>query len=91
LVHKERYLVKVGILGGTFNPIHYGHLRIAEEVRDRFGLSKVLFVPAATPPHKPLAGNLSFAQRAALVELAIDGNRAFALSDIEGRRGGPPG
>ena len=80
--------MKVGILGGTFNPIHYGHLRIAEEVRDRFALDRVLFVPAATPPHKPLAGNLSFAQRASLVERAIAGNPAFALSDIEGRRGG---
>ena len=80
--------MKVGILGGTFNPIHYGHLRIAEDVRDRFALDRVLFVPAATPPHKPLAGNLSFAQRASLVERAIAGNPAFALSDIEGRRGG---
>jgi nicotinate-nucleotide adenylyltransferase len=80
--------VKLGILGGTFNPIHYGHLRIAEEVRQEFGLERVLFMPAAVPPHKPLAGDLPFAERAAMVSLAIEGNRAFSLCDIEGRRGG---
>ncbi|HYS44489.1 MAG TPA: adenylyltransferase/cytidyltransferase family protein, partial [Geobacteraceae bacterium] len=48
--------MKIGIIGGTFNPIHHAHLRIAEEVRDRFDLTRVLFIPAASPPHKPLAG-----------------------------------
>jgi nicotinate-nucleotide adenylyltransferase len=80
--------VKLGILGGTFNPIHFGHLRIAEEVRQEFGLERVFFMPAAVPPHKPLAGDLPFAERAAMVALAIEGNPAFSLCDIEGRRGG---
>jgi nicotinate-nucleotide adenylyltransferase len=80
--------MKLGILGGTFNPIHYGHLRIAEEVRQEYGLERVLFMPAATPPHKPLAGDLPFAERAAMVALAIQGNPAFSLCDTEGRRGG---
>lgn len=81
--------MKLGILGGTFNPIHLGHLRIAEEVRDRLGLDRVLFLPAATPPHKPLAGDLPFAERLAMVELAIADNPAFSASALENRRQGP--
>lgn len=80
--------MKIGILGGTFNPIHIGHLRIAEEVRQEFGLQRVLFMPAATPPHKPLAGDLAFEERAAMVSLAIRENEAFSLCDLEGLRGG---
>ncbi len=80
--------MKIGILGGTFNPIHIAHLRIAEEVRDRFGLAQVVFVPAATPPHKPLAGDLPFPARYEMVRRAIEGNPRFDLTDIEGRRGG---
>ncbi len=80
--------MKVGILGGTFNPIHMAHLRIAEEVRERFDLEQVVFVPAATPPHKELADDLPFATRFEMVRQAIAGNPRFALSDIEGRRGG---
>jgi len=80
--------MKVGILGGTFNPVHIAHLRIAEEVRDRFDLGKVLFVPAASPPHKPLGGELPFPVRYEMVRRAIAGNRFFDLSDMEERRGG---
>lgn len=81
--------MKLGILGGTFNPIHLGHLRIAEEVRDRLKLDRILFLPAATPPHKPLAGDLPFTERLAMVELAIADNPAFVASDLENRRQGP--
>jgi nicotinate-nucleotide adenylyltransferase len=80
--------MKIGIIGGTFNPIHMAHLRIAEEVGDRFDLERVLFMPTAAPPHKPLAGELPFATRCAMVELAVADNPRFAVSDIEGRRGG---
>jgi nicotinate-nucleotide adenylyltransferase len=80
--------MKIGILGGTFNPVHIAHLRIAEEVRERFELERVLFVPAATPPHKPLAGDLPFALRQQMVKLAIAGNPFFTVSDIEGKREG---
>ena len=80
--------MKLGILGGTFNPIHLAHLRIAEEVREACALDRVLFIPAAVPPHKPLAGDIPFAQRLAMVETAIADHPAFAVSDIENRRPG---
>jgi nicotinate-nucleotide adenylyltransferase len=80
--------MKTGILGGTFNPIHNAHLRIAEEVRDAFKLDRVMFIPAATPPHKPHIGELSFASRLEMVRLATGDNPFFTVSDIEGRRGG---
>ncbi|HEY6837149.1 MAG TPA: nicotinate-nucleotide adenylyltransferase, partial [Geobacteraceae bacterium] len=80
--------MKIGIIGGTFNPIHFAHLRIAEEVGDRFDLDRVIFMPAAAPPHKPLAGDLPFSERVAMVRLAVAGNPRFAVSDLEGERGG---
>jgi nicotinate-nucleotide adenylyltransferase len=80
--------MKIGILGGTFNPIHIAHLRIAEESRDRFGLDRVIFIPAATPPHKPLIGELSFVSRFEMVRLAVADNPRFSVSDMEGVRGG---
>lgn len=80
--------MNIGLMGGTFNPVHLAHLRIAEEARERCGLDRVLFVPAADPPHKPLAGEVSFGQRCEMVRLAIADNPDFELSDIEGQRGG---
>ncbi|MBK5273885.1 MAG: nicotinate (nicotinamide) nucleotide adenylyltransferase [Desulfuromonadales bacterium] len=80
--------MKIGLMGGTFNPIHLAHLRIAEVARDLCGLDRVLFIPAADPPHKPLAGDVPFAQRCEMVRLAIAGNPAFEMSAIEGQRGG---
>jgi nicotinate-nucleotide adenylyltransferase len=81
----------VGIFGGTFNPIHLGHLRAAEEVREALGLARVVFVPSADPPLKrggpdPIA---PAAERLAWVELAIRGNPAFAADPIELARPGP--
>lgn len=80
--------MKLGLLGGTFNPVHLAHLRIAEEAREGAELERVLFIPAADPPHKPLAGEVSFAQRYEMTQLAIAGNPAFEISDIEYRRQG---
>ena len=81
--------LRVGILGGTFDPIHYGHLAIAEEVREALELDRVLFVPAALPPHKLDEEVAPAADRAAMVELAIAGNPSFAISRIELERDGP--
>lgn len=80
--------MKTGILGGTFNPIHHAHLRIAEEVRDSFALDQVIFIPAASPPHKPMEGELPFEVRCAMVRLATADNPSFVVSDMEGRRAG---
>ena len=79
----------VGILGGTFDPIHHGHLVIAEEAREALGLERVLLVPAAEPPHKPDSVVTPAEHRLAMVELAVAGNPAFAVSGIEVERGGP--
>ncbi len=79
-------LDRLGIFGGTFNPIHMGHLVVAEEVRERFSLDRVLFVPSYLPPHKSV--DVAPARdRLAMVRLAIKGNPFFGLSDLEVRRG----
>lgn len=80
--------MKIGILGGTFNPIHNAHLQIAREVRERLQLDRIIFIPAATPPHKKLDGDISFSDRLAMVELAIAAEPGFETSDIEAQRGG---
>jgi nicotinate-nucleotide adenylyltransferase len=80
--------MKIGIFGGTFNPVHLAHLRISEEIREAFNLEKVIFVPAATPPHKPLADELSFSDRLRMVTLAVGDNPFFTVSDLEGKREG---
>lgn len=81
--------VKIGILGGTFDPIHYGHLIAANEALWALGLSQVLFVPAGVPPHKPSSEISSVRDRVAMVELAIASNSAFALSRVDVDRLGP--
>lgn len=77
----------VGVLGGTFDPIHYGHLRVAEEVAEALGLAEVRFVPAARPPLRdpPVA---TAEQRAEMVRLAIAGNPRFTLEPCELQRPG---
>jgi nicotinate-nucleotide adenylyltransferase len=80
--------MRIGLMGGTFNPVHIAHLRIAEEARELCALDRVIFIPAADPPHKPLADEVPFELRCEMVRLAIAGNPAFELSDIEGRRPG---
>lgn len=80
---------RLGVFGGTFDPIHYGHLAIAEEAREALGLERVLFVPAAQPPHKRDRPTSPAADRAAMVAAAIADNPAFELSRIELERPGP--
>ncbi len=81
--------LRYGVLGGSFDPPHYGHLALAETARVQLGLEHVLFVPAGQPPHKR-AGTLSPAEaRAAMVQAAITDNPAFALSRVDLDRAGP--
>lgn len=79
----------IAILGGTFNPIHLGHLRAAEEVREAQEVDEVLFVPAALPPHKDASDLVAASHRLRMVELAIAGVPAFRASAIEIERAGP--
>lgn len=79
---------RIGILGGSFDPPHMGHLILAEYVRIESGLKKVLFIPASQSPHKLHGPVASDAHRIAMTRRAIRGNRSFAVSDLEVRRGG---
>jgi nicotinate-nucleotide adenylyltransferase len=79
----------IGIMGGTFDPIHVGHLAVAEEAREALGLDRVLFIPAGQPPHKLPAVVTPVEHRVAMVELAIADNPAFELSLVEVDRQGP--
>lgn len=82
-------LTGLGVLGGTFDPIHVGHLAVAEEAREALGRARVLFVPAGQPPHKVPGSVSRVGDRVAMVQLAIADNPAFELSMIEVQREGP--
>ena len=81
--------MRVGIFGGTFDPIHYGHLVAAEEARTVLGLEKVLIVPAGQPPHKSAQPVTATDHRVAMVQLAIASNPAFVMSRVDLDRPGP--
>jgi len=81
--------MRLGVFGGTFDPIHHGHLVAAEEVRGRLNLDKVLFVPAGLPPHKLDLDISPTRHRIAMLKLAIDSNPGFALSRVDVDRHGP--
>lgn len=72
----------IGIIGGTFDPVHYGHLRLAEEARAALGLASVLWIPAGQPPHRDAPG-AGAGHRLAMTRLALAGNAGFELDDGE--------
>jgi nicotinate-nucleotide adenylyltransferase len=80
--------MKIGLFGGTFDPIHWGHLRSAEEVSETFGLDRVFFVPASIPPHKRGQTTTAVKDRLKMVRLAVAKNRRFAVSTVEISRPG---
>jgi nicotinate-nucleotide adenylyltransferase len=80
---------RIGILGGTFNPFHLGHLILAQDALEQLSLSRVVFVPCATPPHKKCRGLISARHRLAMVEAAVESDERFTVSDVEIKRGGP--
>jgi len=80
--------VRVLVFGGSFNPVHVGHLMMAEEIREEFGYERVLFVPAARSPFKDGSGDPGQEHRLAMLELAVAGNPGFAIDARELGRGG---
>jgi len=79
---------KWGLFGGTFDPVHLGHLRCAAEMLEIFDLNRIIFVPASRPPHKLDAAITSFFHREQMIRQAIDGNPVFSFSDVEKTRDG---
>jgi nicotinate-nucleotide adenylyltransferase len=80
--------VRIAILGGTFNPVHNGHLHIAEEAKSRFEYQRILFIPANIPAHKEMQRDAGAAHRLRMLELAVAGKPDFLVDDCELRRGG---
>ena len=80
--------LRIGVYGGSFDPVHYGHLRPVEETRARLGLDRVLYVPAYHPPHKPASPSASAHHRFAMLALALEPYPDLVLSDFEVARGG---
>jgi nicotinate-nucleotide adenylyltransferase len=87
-MEKETKRKKIGLFGGTFNPIHLGHLRGAEEIREGFSLDQVIFIPSAIPPHKAMEEIIDAGHRLEMVRLATVSNSFFSISDIELSRAG---
>ncbi len=81
--------MKIGVFGGTFDPVHLGHLVIAEQCREQAKLDEVWFLPSARPPHKARPDLTPFERRADMIQLAIAGHAQFRVSDIEKDRPGP--
>jgi len=82
-------MARIGILGGTFDPPHVGHLILAEYAADALDLARVLFVPAADPPHKREEHKTPVEQRIRMLQLAVDGNPRFSISRVDADRPGP--
>ena len=80
--------MKWGLFGGTFDPIHLGHLRCAQEICEDLGLDRIIFIPAAHPPHKSEGDITPFHHRHEMIRRAVAGNTSFAISDIEDKRAG---
>jgi nicotinate-nucleotide adenylyltransferase len=80
--------MRIGLFGGTFDPIHWGHLRSAEEVREAYALDRILFIPTAKPPHKRGQTKTSKRDRLAMVRLAVVSNPNFDVSTVEINRPG---
>lgn len=79
---------RVGIIGGSFDPVHLGHLIIAQDALERLDLSEIIFIPAAIPPHKQHVQQVAPEHRMNMLRLAIEEDPRFSLSDIELKRGG---
>jgi len=81
-------IVRVGLFGGTFNPVHWGHLRAAEEIRELFNLERVIFIPTNISPHKESQALVAPQHRLTMLNLAVKDNPFFVTSDSELKRAG---
>ena len=81
--------MRIGLFGGTFNPVHFGHLRAALEIREGFDLDEIILIPAALPPHKIPVDVADAADRMQMLDLALEDVSGLRLSDIESKRSGP--
>lgn len=79
---------RIGVIGGSFDPVHVGHLIIAQDAIERLNLSEVIFIPASIPPHKQHVQQMDSEHRMNMLRLATEGDRRFFVSDIEVQRGG---
>ena len=84
----NKKLRRVGVFGGTFNPIHLGHLRAAEEIREILSLNRIIFIPSSIPPHKKSTELPKSMHRLRMVELATNGNSLFDVSEFEIKKKG---
>jgi nicotinate-nucleotide adenylyltransferase len=82
-------LRRIGLFGGTFNPIHLGHIRVIQEVKSGFGLDKILIIPSALPPHKEFDSVIEARDRLEMIRLAFCDDPNFLISDVELKRSGP--
>ena len=80
---------RIGLFGGTFNPIHFGHIRVIREVKEGFGLDKIFIIPSALPPHKEPDGLVDARDRIEMIRLSFSNHPDFAVSDVELKRSGP--
>ncbi len=80
--------IKIGLLGGSFDPIHNGHLKLANWVRNKFSLNRIIFIPAAVPPHKQNVKLTESEHRYRMVQIAIENYPDFEISDVELKRDG---
>ena len=79
---------RIGIIGGSFDPLHMGHLVIAQDAAERLELSEVVFVPAAVPPHKQHLKQVDAGHRLNMLRMAVESDLRFSVSDVEIQRGG---
>jgi nicotinate-nucleotide adenylyltransferase len=82
-------LKRIGLFGGTFNPIHLGHIRVIQEVKKGFGLDKIFIIPSALPPHKEPNGLVDAEDRIEMIRQSFSSHPDFAVSDVELKRSGP--
>lgn len=81
--------IRIGLYGGTFDPIHHGHLISARALAEQLQLTRVILIPSANPPHKPDVAHTPIADRVAMVRAAVEGDSLFEVSTIEAERNGP--